>query len=111
MPYSPEAEMDWGYINARMRGMKSRLLDHHTLDHLILQPDLDSMIAELEKTPYRDDLVSARGRYTGMPCIEHALRMNFVKTFRKVLIKFCRRADSMQRIPDDWPFASMISSR
>ena len=77
--------MDWGYINARMRGMKSRLLDHHTLDTLILQPDLDSLISESEKTAYREDLVEARGRYSGMPAIEHALRNNFVRTFRKVL--------------------------
>jgi len=81
----PEAEMDWGYINARMRGMKSRLLDHHTLDNLVLQPDLDSLENELEKTPYREDLIEARGRYSGMPAIEHALRANFVRTFRKIL--------------------------
>ena len=77
--------MDWGYINARMRGMKSRLLDHHTLDNLILQPDLDSLMTELEKTPYRDDIIEAKGRYSGMICIEYALRKNFVRTFRKVL--------------------------
>ncbi|MEN6395937.1 MAG: ATP synthase A1 subunit C [Methanoregula sp.] len=77
--------MDWGYINARMRGMKSRLLNHHTLDNLILQPDIDSLIGELEKTPYRDDIIEAKGRYAGMPCIEYALRKNFVRTFRKVL--------------------------
>jgi V/A-type H+-transporting ATPase subunit C len=77
--------MDWGYINARMRGMKSRLLDHRTLDNLVLQPDLDSLASELEKTPYREDLIEARGRYSGMPAIEHALRMNFVRTFRKIL--------------------------
>jgi V/A-type H+-transporting ATPase subunit C len=77
--------MDWGYINARMRGMKSRLLDHRTLDNLILQPDLDSLIGELEKTPYRDDIIEARGRYAGIACIEYALRKNFVRTFRKIL--------------------------
>ena len=76
--------MDWGYINARIRGMKSRLLDHRTLDSLILQPDLDSLTGELEKTAYRDDIIEARGRYTGMPCIEYALRTNFVRTFRKI---------------------------
>ncbi len=54
--------MDWGYINARMRGMKSRLLDHRTLDNLILQPDLESLIGELEKTPYRDDIIEAKGQ-------------------------------------------------
>ncbi len=57
--------MDWGYINARMRGMKSHLLDHHTLDNLILQPDIDSLMSELEKTLYRDDIIEARGRYAG----------------------------------------------
>jgi len=77
--------MDWGYINARMRGMKSRLLDHHTLDNLILQPDIDSLIGELEKTPYRDDIIESRGKYTGVACIEYALRKNFVRTFRKIL--------------------------
>ena len=77
--------MDWGYINARMRGMKSRLLDHRTLDNLILQPDLESLMGELEKTSYRDDIIEARGRYTGMPCMEYALRKNFVRTFRKIL--------------------------
>jgi V/A-type H+-transporting ATPase subunit C len=77
--------MDWGYINARMRGMKSRLLDHRTLDNLILQPDLDSLINELEKTPYRDDIIEARGKYSGMSCIERALRNNFIRTFRKIL--------------------------
>ena len=77
--------MDWGYINARMRGMKSRLLDHRTLDNLILQPDLDSLISELEKTAYREDFIEARGRYSDMPCIEYALRKNFVRTFRNVL--------------------------
>ena len=90
-------EVDWGYINARMRGMKSRLLDHHTLDNLILQPDLDSLVSELEKTPYRDDIIEARGKYTGMSCIEHALRNNFVRTFRKIL-DFARKEEAEQYI-------------
>ena len=77
--------MDWGYINARMRGMKSRLLDRHALDTLILQPDLDALIGELEKTPYRDDLIGAKGKYAGIPAIEDALRTNVVRTFQKVL--------------------------
>jgi V/A-type H+-transporting ATPase subunit C len=89
--------MDWGYINARMRGMKSRLLDHHMLDNLVLQPDLESLVNELEKTPYHDDIVEARGRYSGMPCIEHALRSNFVRTFRKIL-DFAKKEEAEQYI-------------
>lgn len=89
--------MDWGYTNARIRGMKSRLLDHHALDSLILQPDLDSLMGELEKTAYREDIVAARGKYTGLACIEHALRDNFTRTFHKIL-GFVRQEEAEEYI-------------
>ena len=76
--------MDYGYINARMRGMKSRLLTHHALDDLILQPDLESLMLYLESTPYREDIIEAKGKFSGILCIEYALRQNFIRTFRKV---------------------------
>lgn len=76
--------MDYGYINARMRGMKSRLLSHRALDDLILKPDLDSLITDLENSPYREDIIAAKGQLTGILLIEYALRQNFIKTFRKV---------------------------
>jgi V/A-type H+-transporting ATPase subunit C len=76
--------MDYGYINARMRGMKSRLLSHRALDDLILKPDLESVIADLENSPYREDIIEAKGRSSGILCIESALRQNFIKTFRKI---------------------------
>ncbi|MDO9036645.1 MAG: ATP synthase A1 subunit C [Methanoregula sp.] len=77
--------MDWGYINARMRGMKSRLLDKRALDNLVMQPDLESLIADLEKTPYKPDIIEAKVQYSGVLCIEYALRKNFTRTFRKIL--------------------------
>jgi V/A-type H+/Na+-transporting ATPase subunit C len=76
--------MDYGYINARMRGMKSRLLSHRALDDLILKPDLESLIADLENGPYRDDIIEAKGHVSGILCIEYALRRNFIRTFRKI---------------------------
>jgi len=45
--------MEYAYVNARIRAMKSRLLDRALLEQLINKPDLDSLIAELEKTSYR----------------------------------------------------------
>jgi len=77
--------MDYGYANARIRGMKSRLLSHGALDELIMMPDIDSLVVELEKTPYRDDVVEASGKYSGVYCIEYALRKNFTRTFKKIL--------------------------
>lgn len=72
-------------MNARIRGMKSRLLDRHTLEDLIFQPDLDSLISDLEKTPYKEEIIEAKGLYQGVLCIEFALRKNFIRTFQKIL--------------------------
>ncbi|MFA6364122.1 ATP synthase A1 subunit C [Methanoregula sp.] len=78
--------MDYGYVNARIRGMKSHLLDRHTLENLIFQPDMESLIADLEKTPYRNDIIAAKVHYSDVLCIEYALRKNFTHTFRKILM-------------------------
>ncbi len=77
--------MDYGYANARIRGMKSRLLSHSALDDLIMKPDIDSLIVELEKTPYKEDVVEASGKYSGVYCIEYALRKNFTRTFKNII--------------------------
>lgn len=85
MQYCLVNKMDYGYVNARIRGMKSRLLDRNSLEDLIFQPDLDSLIADLEKTAYKEDIIEAKGQYSGVLCIEYALRKNFTRTFRKIL--------------------------
>ncbi|MFA6226529.1 MAG: ATP synthase A1 subunit C [Methanoregula sp.] len=89
--------MDWGYINARMRGMKSRLLDKRALDNLVMQPDIESLIAELENTPYKTDIIEAKVQYSGVLCVEYALRKNFTRTFRKIL-KFIREEEAERYI-------------
>jgi V/A-type H+-transporting ATPase subunit C len=90
-------DMDYGYVNARIRAMKSRLLDRHTLEELIFQPDLDSLISSLEKTPYKEDIIEAKVLYQGVLCIEFALRKNFTRTFRKIL-DFVRNSDAERYI-------------
>jgi V/A-type H+-transporting ATPase subunit C len=78
-------DVDYGYVNARIRGMKSRLLDRRSLEDMVFQPDLESLISSLEKTPYKVDIIEAKVLYQGVLCVEHALRKNFTKTFRKIL--------------------------
>jgi V/A-type H+-transporting ATPase subunit C len=85
MQFCTVIDMDYGYVNARIRGMKSRLLDRHTLEDLIFQPDLDSLISDLEKTPYKEDIIEAKVLYQGVLCVEYALRKNFIRTFQKIL--------------------------
>jgi V/A-type H+-transporting ATPase subunit C len=77
--------MDYGYANARIRGMKSRLMDRKALEGLINIPDIDSLIIELENTQYKDDIQDAMTKYRGIDCVEYALRKNFTRTFKKIL--------------------------
>jgi len=77
--------MDYGYVNARIRGMKGRLLDRKALDELVLKPDIDSLTSALEKTPYKGDVESAGVKYAGIYRLEYALRGNFTRTFNKIL--------------------------
>ncbi|NMB78778.1 MAG: ATP synthase A1 subunit C [Methanomicrobiales archaeon] len=89
--------MDYGYINARMRGMKSRLLSRSDLEDLITKPDLESLIAGLENSPYKADIIEAKGQLEGILCIEYALRENFTRTFRKIQ-NFAKQEEAEQYI-------------
>ncbi|MBP7119860.1 MAG: ATP synthase A1 subunit C [Methanolinea sp.] len=77
--------MEYAYVNARIRAMKSRLLDRALLEQLINKPDLDSLIAELEKTSYRGELEKAGILFSGINRIEVAIRKDLVRSFRTIL--------------------------
>jgi len=76
--------MDLGYINARVRGMHSRLLGRKDFDALLIQQDIPSLASELEKTPYKNEIQEANVLYPGLKGIETALRMNLVRTCKKI---------------------------
>jgi V/A-type H+-transporting ATPase subunit C len=76
--------VEYDYINARIKGMKSRLLAPPVFESLIHKPDIDSIIAELENTPYKEEIERATLQYSGIKCIEVALRNDFTKAFRKI---------------------------
>jgi V/A-type H+-transporting ATPase subunit C len=77
--------MDYAYANARIKAMKSRLLTRPDIDALKNKPDLDSFIAELDKTPYNKDIAQAGVRFAGIDQVEEALRKNMIASFRKLL--------------------------
>ena len=77
--------VEYDYVNARIKGMKSHLLAPSVFETLILKPDVESIIAELENTSYKEELERATIHYSGIKCIEVALRNDFTKAFRKIL--------------------------
>jgi V/A-type H+-transporting ATPase subunit C len=85
--------VDYGYVNARIRGMKSRLLGAELLESLILKPDTDAIITELEKTPYREEIEKASVQHKGLACIEVALRTDIARAFRKIYSLFEEETD------------------
>jgi V/A-type H+-transporting ATPase subunit C len=77
--------VEFDYANARIKGMKSRLLAPSVFETLILKPDVESIIAELENTPYKEEIEKATVQFSGIKCIEVALRKDFTNAFRKIL--------------------------
>jgi len=77
--------VEYDYINARIKGMKSRLLAPPVFESLILKPDVESIIAELENTSYKVEIERATIQYSGIKCLEVALRNDFTRAFRKIL--------------------------
>ena len=86
-------KVDYEYINARIRGMKSRLLGRKELEALGAKLDLNSVIDELENTPYRQDLEDASVKYSRLAAVEEALRQNLSKTFR-LIFSFVKDEDA-----------------
>jgi V/A-type H+-transporting ATPase subunit C len=76
---------DFGYINARVKGMKARLLPPGRLEELLSVPDLDAFLHALTNTPYGPELQEALSRYRGLRAVDEALARAFQKAARRVL--------------------------
>ncbi len=76
---------DFGYINARVKGMRARLLSSGQLEELLGLGDLESFLHALANTPYGPELQEALTRYQGLRAVDEALSRHFQKTARKIL--------------------------
>jgi len=92
--------MDYGYVNARIRGMKGRLLDRKALDELVLKPDIDSLTSALEKTPYKDDVESAGVKYAAFT----GWSMRYGEISLALSIRYWAWSRAMTRRTTSWSF-------
>jgi V/A-type H+-transporting ATPase subunit C len=76
---------DYGYSNARIRGMRSRLLDRSFLDRLIEEPSINRLIQDLTETEYGPDLEEALIHGRDATNVDIALTNNMVRTFQKIM--------------------------
>ena len=76
---------DYGYANARVRGMRSRLMRADELERFMGAPDVQHFIQELLQTDYATDVEEAIIQGRTQAQVAEALRNNLVRTYRKVL--------------------------
>lgn len=76
---------DYGYANARIRGMRSRLLDRAFLDALIEEPNVSRLVQDLTETEYGPDLEESLIHGLDAANVDTALRNNMVRTFQKIM--------------------------
>ncbi len=81
----PAAGKDYGYGNARIRGMRARLLGKPFFESLMGMTDLNGMIQALANTEYGPDLEETLIHGRTAAAIDDALRRNVVRVYRKVL--------------------------
>lgn len=76
---------DFGYINARVRGLKAKLLEPEFYTQALGDSDFRAFIGTLTQTPYAQDVEEAQSRVSGLPAVDRALARNFYRTTRSIL--------------------------
>lgn len=76
---------DFGYINARVRGMKAKLLHSDFYTQALADSDFRAFTGTMGQTPYQLDLEEAQAREAGLGAIDEAIARNFRRTARSML--------------------------
>jgi V/A-type H+-transporting ATPase subunit C len=76
---------DYGYSNARLRGMRARLLRRERLENLLGLTDFPQLIQELMQTELQPFLEQTLIHGRNAASIDEALKLNLIATYRKVL--------------------------
>jgi V/A-type H+-transporting ATPase subunit C len=77
---------DYGYCNARVRGMRSRLMQMPFFEGLMDATDINRLIQLLADTDYSEDIGTAIVKSGRTPAaMDEAFRENMVRTFQKVM--------------------------
>ncbi len=76
---------DYGYINARMKAMKSRLLKRVEYDRMLGLETIEEVVSFLDATPYGRDVELALTLKKGMTGVDEGFRRNLEKTFNQII--------------------------
>lgn len=80
-----DAEPTIIYFNARVRGMRSHLIDRSQLEDMLAQDNLSRMTDMLLESAYHTEMAEALTRYSGADAVEDGVTRNMVHTFQNLL--------------------------
>ncbi len=75
---------DFGYINARIHGLKAKLLGTEFYNEALGASDFRSFMSVLGQSPYGRELEEAQSRFEGLKALDTALARNFYETARSI---------------------------
>jgi V/A-type H+-transporting ATPase subunit C len=75
---------EYGYANARLRAMKSRLLTRSDYAALLDEPTIEEMVAQLTQTVYQPEIEAALVRAAGWACLSEGLRHHLTQTLNRI---------------------------
>ncbi len=76
---------DYGYINARVRGLKSKLLGPEFYRDALDGSDFRAFTSALAQSPYMHELEEAQARFEGLGAVDRAVARNVFRTARSML--------------------------
>ncbi len=76
---------DYGYFNARLRGMKTSLLTGGDYEAMLKSSGVRHLMEIVHRTGLKPDLDKALIRYQGIEALEEAFKADFIHACRKVL--------------------------
>ena len=76
---------DFGYVNARVRGLRSRLLPEGFFGEQVAGEGFAALSGALAQSPYARELEEARGEHGPLAAVDAALARNFVRVTQLLL--------------------------
>lgn len=101
---------DYGYANARIRALKSCLLNRQDYEALIAAANGGALIQLLAQSAYKADVEAALVRYAGIHCVADALRRNVTRTVGSLRRFFDGRArELIEQLVARWDLFNLIA--
>ena len=80
-------DLSYAYANARIKAMKSKLLDANTIREMMDVGTIEEVIEILEESPYKKAFVDCSTKYKGLTLVAKALHQDGVE-MRRTIMKF-----------------------